>query len=184
MAHLMCRDLEMLQQRWQGFYRPPPAKAPVPENQVPSGNAVPHHVMAGAHLHQQSMRQQQHSSDLPHPHDEAMYGMPAHSQMTISPTARPAADAIEADLQRRPISGEDRAETGLQRRPISAQAPAVSPLSAVSPVVGTPVEYFAYSAPPAADVTQRPIQETADGSGFSYQASRSPGQQMLGKPPG
>lgn len=98
-----------------------------------------------------------------------MYGMPAHSQMTISPTARPAADAIEADLQ---------------RRPISAQAPAVSPLSAVSPVVGTPVEYFAYSAPPAADVTQRPIQETADGSGFSYQASRSPGQQMLGKPPG
>ena len=175
----------MLQQRWQGFYKPPQAKAaPAPESQVPSGSAVPHHVMAGARPHQHSMRQQHHSSELPHPHDEAMYEVPAHSQITISPTARPAAGAAEVGRQRRPISAEDRAETGLQGRPISAEAPAVSPLSAVSPVVGTPVEYFVYSAPPAADVMLRPIQETADGSGFSYQASRSPGQQMLGKPPG
>ncbi len=114
--------------------------------------------------HQHSVGQQQHSSSLPLRASDAVPGAPAHSHMDVSPPPQQAGGRVEPDLQRQPISAE------------APAAPLLSPLSAFSPVIGTPVEYYAYSAPPAADVM-------GSGSGFSYQAATSPGAHMHGKYP-
>ena len=166
---LTCRDLKFLQQRWQGFHEPPPPK-PAVNSSVPSRETLPHSMTGAAAPHQHSMRQQQHSSSLPLRASHALPGVPAHSHMDVSPSA--------------PAAGDSGAEPGLQGRPISAEtrtALMLSPLSAFSPVIGTPVECYAYSAPPAADVMPGPFQERGSGSGFSYQAACSPGAHMLGR---
>lgn len=170
-VHGACRDLAFLQQRWQGFHEPPPPK-PVANNSVPSRETLPHSTTGAAAPHQHSMGQQQHSSSLPLRASNAVPGVPAQSHMDVSPSARAADDS--------------RTEPGLQGRPISAEtrtAQMLSPLSAFSPVIGTPVEYYAYSAPPAADVMPGPFQERGSGSGFSYQAACSPGAHMPGRHP-
>ena len=165
--HLTCRDLALLQQRWQGYHEPPLSKpVPAPDGSVLSKEALPHQLTEGVPTHQDSMGQQHSSTGL----SELVSGLPAPSQMGVSPSARAASDRAQPGLQGRSIHAEDRA------------APALSPLSALSPVVGTPVEFYAYTAPPAAGAVPVPVQERSSKSGFSYQAACSPGEHMVGRP--
>ena len=166
-----CRDLALLQQRWQGYHEPPvPTKlVPAPDSSVPSREGHSHQLTGGAPAppHQQSMGQQQHSSTG---FSELVSEMPAPSHMNVSPSVRAAGDSAQPGLQQHAVPAENRA------------APALSPLSAFSPVIGTPVEFYGYSAPPAAPVMAVPVQERSSRSGFSYQAACSPGEHMLGRP--
>ena len=166
---MACRDLAFLQQRWQGFHQPPPPK-PTMNSSVPSRETFPHQDTQAAVPHQHSMGQQQRSRSLPLRASETVPGEPAHTYMDIS-SSQQGGGRTEQNLQGRPISAEDRA------------APVLSPLSAFSPVIGTPVEYYTYSAPPAAVVMPGALQQRGSGSGFSYQAATSPGAHMIGKYP-
>ena len=169
--HRTCRDLALLQQRWQGYHEPPLAKpVPVSDGSVPHGRNVPPRLTEQAPPQQQSVGQQQQSSSLLHKLSGPVPGVPAQSRMAVSPSAQAAGVRAQPNLQGRHISVDSRA------------APELSPLSAFSPVIGTPVEYYAYLAPPAAAAAPEPLWEATGGSGFSYHAAISPGEHKSGNP--
>lgn len=170
MVHHTCRDLALLQQRWQGYHDPLSKPVLVLNSSIPHGSAPPHPLTEGAPPQQQSVGQQQHSSSLPHRSSGLVHVMPTLSHTDVSPLAQAAGARAQPGLQGRPISAENRA------------APELSPLSAFSPIIGTPVEYYTCSAPPAAGAMPEPLWEGIGGSGFSYQAAISPGEHKPGNP--
>ena len=160
----------MLIQRWQGFHQPPAATG------IPAAESQPaqHDALAPSMAGQCGPGQQE---GISHPYSSAMQQQRWHNGGVPTAAAHPGA---EASLAARP------AGAGLQGRAALAgdeSAPAQSPLSAYSPVLGTPVEYLiAAAAAPTVAVLPRSGEGRGVASGSAQHGFLSPNQDLLGKP--
>ena len=167
---LAYRELEMLKQRWQGFHKPPAATG------IPATESRPaqHDALAPSMAGQSAVGQQE---GISQPNSSTMQQQRWHNGGVPTAIAHPGA---EASLSARQTGA------GLQGRAAPAgdgSAPAQSPLSAYSPVLGTPVEFFiAAAAAPTVDVLPRSGEGRGVASGSAQHGFLSPNQDLLGKP--
>ena len=167
---LACRELEMLKQRWQGFHQPPAATGIPATESKPAQHDAPAPSMAG----QRAVGLQE---GISHSNSSTMQQQHWHNGGVPTAGAHPGAEASLLARQ---------ARAGLQGGAALAgdgSAPVQSPLSAYSPVLGTPVEHFtaAAAAAPTVDVLPRSGEGRGVASGFAQHAFLSPNQDLLGK---
>lgn len=172
----------MLKQRWQGFHQPPAAIGiPATEiqqgfHQPPAATDIPataqHDAPAPSMAGQCAVGLQE---GISHPNSSTMQQQHWHNGGVPTAGAHPGAEASLLGRQ---------ARAGLQGHAAIAgdgSAPVQSPLSAYSPVLGTPVEYFtAAAAAPTVDVLPRSGEGRGVALRFAQHAFLSPNQDLLG----